>query len=110
MNELHDSYAFIPRAPGMRGLGLFITVLDKGLLAVSMRKLQVVKVDEPVKIPREVRERLRDLGIARRVSFMKRERVPCPLTGEEIAPLNCFACEHFLRRVKGFVHCNASRQ
>ncbi|NIM46514.1 MAG: hypothetical protein GTN80_11890 [Nitrososphaeria archaeon] len=72
-----------------------------------MIKIQVKKVDKPGRIPREVRERLKELRMTRRLSFMKKERLLCPIMKDEITPVNCFACEYFARRIKGFVHCKA---
>ena len=73
-----------------------------------MGEVKVRKVGTSAKIERAVLDRLKELGLTRRVSFMKKERVDCPLRGEEISPLYCLLCEHYRRRVKGIVYCEAA--
>ncbi|MFQ5871118.1 MAG: hypothetical protein ACE5IB_03020 [Candidatus Geothermarchaeales archaeon] len=71
-----------------------------------MRQIQVVKTDSVAKMDRQLRSQIKDLGMSRRASFMKKERLQCPMLSEEITPLTCLVCPHFRRRVMGFVHCN----
>lgn len=71
-----------------------------------MGEIRVRKVETPAKIERSALNRLKELRLTRRVSFMKKERVPCPLRGEEISPIYCLLCDHYRRRVKGVIHCD----
>lgn len=70
-----------------------------------MRHIPVKKVDKTVRVPKKVREEIKQLGIERKVRFMKRELVLCPLSGKEQSPLLCMTCQYFVRRIKGVIHC-----
>ncbi len=70
-----------------------------------MRQIPVKKVGKTVRIPKEIREEIKKLGIERKVKFMKRELVLCPKTEKEQSPMICMVCEYFVRRVKGVIYC-----
>jgi len=70
-----------------------------------MRHIQVKKVNKTVRVPKEVREEIKKLGIERKVKFMKKELIFCPMTNKEQSPLICMTCDYFVRRVKGVIHC-----
>ena len=70
-----------------------------------MRQIPVKKVDKTIRVPREVREEIKRLGIERKVRFMKKELVFCPLANKEQSPMICMTCEYFARRIKGVIHC-----
>ena len=70
-----------------------------------MRKIPVNKVEKTVRVPKEIREEIKKLGIERKVKFMKKELVLCPKTGEEQSPMICMVCDYFVRRVKGVIYC-----
>lgn len=70
-----------------------------------MRQINVIKVNKTVPIPREVSEEIKQLGLERKVRFMKKEVVLCPLSQKEQSPLICITCNYFVKRVKGVVYC-----
>jgi hypothetical protein len=67
-------------------------------------ELEVREVEKPVKVPDEVKDRLKGLS-PKLVSKMKKEVVDCPVLGREVPFLQCYFCPNFVRRVKGVVHC-----
>jgi hypothetical protein len=70
-----------------------------------MRIIPVKKIDKTVRIPKEIREEIKRLRIERKVKFMKKELLLCPLTNKEQSPIICMTCEYFSRRIKGKVYC-----
>jgi hypothetical protein len=70
-----------------------------------MREIPVRKVEEAAKIKKQIKTQIKDMGLTRRTSFMKKERLDCPMLKEEITPLTCMVCPYYRRRVMGFVHC-----
>jgi iron-sulfur cluster repair protein YtfE (RIC family) len=70
-----------------------------------MRHITVKKVEKTVRVPKEIREEIKKLGIERKVKFMKKELILCPMTKKEQSPIICMTCEYFLRRVRGVIHC-----
>jgi len=69
----------------------------------------IVKIQEAeraIKMERAVVEALKGSVGGRLLSRMKREYVECPLVGERVPFLKCFACASFIRRVRGEVHCS----
>lgn len=63
------------------------------------------KIDKTVRVPKEVSEEIKRLGIGKKVKFMKKELVLCPMTNKDQSPLICMTCEYFARRIKGLIHC-----
>ncbi len=63
------------------------------------------KVDRTVRVPKEIREEIKRMGIERKVKFMKKELIHCPMTDMDQSPMICMTCEYFVRRVKGIIHC-----
>ena len=70
-----------------------------------MRHISVKKVERSTRIPKEIREEIKRLGIERKVKFMKKELLLCPLSNKEQSPMICMVCEYFTRRVRGVIHC-----
>ncbi len=79
------------------------TGLDTG--AVYMREIPVTKVDKTVRIPREISEKVKQLGLKKEIKYMKKEIIDCPLHKKEISPIYCLVCPYFVRRVKGKIYC-----
>ena len=78
------------------------------LRAVVREAKFVVKVHEAEKalrVEREVTEALKGAVGRKLLSKMRKEYVECPLTGDKVPFLKCFACASFIRRIKGEVHC-----
>lgn len=85
----------------------FIQGFERGFVGTTVSvkyELEVREVQKPVKIPDEVKDRLRGLS-PRLVSKMKKEVVDCPVLGREVPFLQCYFCPNFTRRVRGVVHC-----
>lgn len=70
-----------------------------------MRELKVEKLSGRVKVGKEIIEELKALGLKSKLKTFKSEGVDCPMAGEKVPFARCFVCEHFVRRVKGVVHC-----
>ena len=70
-----------------------------------MIQIKVEKTNKTQRIPKEVKEKLKDLGIYSKLQFMKKEIINCPKTGKVQSPIYCFLCEYFARRIKGVIYC-----
>jgi len=70
-----------------------------------MREIPVRKVDKTIRIPREISEKVKAMGLKKEIKYMKKELVDCPLYQKEISPIYCLVCPHFARRIKGVIHC-----
>jgi hypothetical protein len=70
-----------------------------------MRHIPVKKVDKTIRVPKEIREEIKRLGIERKVKFMKKEVLFCPMNSKEQSPMICMVCEYFARRIRGVIHC-----
>ena len=68
-------------------------------------KVKIFDSPKPRKVPKVVSETLKGAASAKAMSRMKKESVDCPVVGNEVAFLVCFACPSFLRRVTGVVDC-----
>lgn len=63
------------------------------------------KTDKTVRIPKELREEIKRMGLESKIKFMRKELIDCPLHKKKISPLYCLVCDYFVRRVKGVVYC-----
>ena len=63
--------------------------------------------EKRIKIPKEKVQALKGSVGGKMLAKMKKECVDCPVTLTNISFVECFSCEHFLRRLKGKVHCAA---
>ena len=67
--------------------------------------LKIEKKEKPFKVSKEVKEMLKGAVSPKMMKTMKYESIPCPILSDEVAFLECFLCESFIRRFKGEVHC-----
>jgi len=67
--------------------------------------IPVRTTDKRIKIPKEVKEQLKELRLYSRVKKMKSDVVDCPVKGKEVPFFECFLCKNFIRRVRGVVYC-----
>ncbi|MCP8310757.1 MAG: hypothetical protein L6M37_03965 [Candidatus Methylarchaceae archaeon HK02M1] len=67
--------------------------------------IKVLKREKPLRVSKEVKEVLKGAVSGKMMKNMKYESVLCPVIKEEVPFLECFACESFMRRFKGEVHC-----
>ncbi|MEM3437400.1 MAG: hypothetical protein QXP55_02535 [Nitrososphaerales archaeon] len=67
--------------------------------------VKVLQREKAFSVPKEVTASLKGVVSSKMMNRMKRELVQCPVIKEEVPFLECFACESFLRRIKGEVHC-----
>ena len=68
----------------------------------------VVKIygkEKAARVPKSVTQSLKGVAGAKTMARMKKEAIYCPLLEKERPFLECFACESFIRRFKGDVHC-----
>ncbi|RLG58604.1 hypothetical protein DRN86_05440 [Candidatus Geothermarchaeota archaeon] len=71
--------------------------------------LDVIKTEKPQKIDKKIMSKLKEAGMYRKVSFMRKELVNCPKESKQISPLNCMICEYFMRRIKGKIYCKYAK-
>ncbi|RLI02577.1 hypothetical protein DRO30_02405 [Candidatus Bathyarchaeota archaeon] len=69
-------------------------------------KLEVKVLQKPLKVPAEKLEEFKGVFSKRVLSRLKKEAVECPLKGSPVSFLECFVCDKFIRRVKGYVYCS----
>ncbi|MEM1945106.1 MAG: hypothetical protein QW756_07680 [Nitrososphaerota archaeon] len=67
--------------------------------------VEVRLAEKPLEYDASVAEAVKGVVKGRMMSRMKKEYVDCPLVGEPVAFLTCFACVSHIRRVRGVVHC-----
>jgi hypothetical protein len=67
--------------------------------------VQISEREKAFNVPKAVTASLKGVASGKMMSRMKHESIQCPMINEEISFLECFACESFLRRIKGEVHC-----
>jgi len=70
-----------------------------------VRTIEVKKSNKLIRIPKEIREEIKRLGISSKIKFMQRELIECPMTSRDQSPIICMTCNHFLRRIKGKIYC-----
>lgn len=71
--------------------------------------VRVLQREKAFNVPIEVTSSLKGVVSGKMMNRMKHESVQCPVVKEEVPFLDCFACESFIRRVKGEVHCFGSK-
>ncbi|MGQ9718643.1 MAG: hypothetical protein ACUVWK_02150 [Nitrososphaerales archaeon] len=67
--------------------------------------VKIIGREKVFSIPKEVTASLKGVVSGKMMSRMKHESVQCPVVESEVPFPECFACESFMRRVKGEVHC-----
>ncbi len=74
---------------------------------ISYREIEIKKSELEFKPDKELMKQLRELKIGKGfINAMKKEVVDCPMVGGQSPALKCLSCPHFVRRVKGVVHCH----
>ncbi len=68
-------------------------------------ELQVVKLQRAMRVPKEYREKLKDLYGNKVISKFSKDAVDCPVMGKRVSFLVCMGCPNYVRRFKGLVHC-----
>jgi len=84
--------------------------LTKSMLSATQEKetkfyVKIYDIDKAPKVPKSVTQSLKGVASGKMMANMKREAIFCPVLNRERPFLECFACESFLRRFKGEVHC-----
>ena len=69
-------------------------------------KLEVKIFPKPFKISKDKLSELKGVVSRRAIERMKKEGVECPVKKAPVPFLECFTCEKFVRRVKGYVYCD----
>ncbi|MCX8175765.1 MAG: hypothetical protein N3E48_00850 [Candidatus Bathyarchaeota archaeon] len=69
-------------------------------------KLEVKMLQKSLKVPAEKLEEFKGVFSKRVLLRLKKEAVECPLKGSSVSFLECFICDRFIRRVKGYVYCS----
>tara|TARA_B100000949_G_C14107681_1_gene376951 strand:+ start:151 stop:417 length:267 start_codon:yes stop_codon:yes gene_type:complete len=67
--------------------------------------VKIYGIEKPRKVPKSVKQMLKGVASGKMMSRMKKEEIHCPVLEKERCFLECFACESFIRRVSGEVHC-----
>jgi len=69
-------------------------------------ELDIRITEKPFKIPKDKLSGYKGVISGRKIAYMKKEAVSCPVKGEAVPFLECYDCENFMRRMKGKVHCS----
>jgi len=67
--------------------------------------VKILEREKAFNVSKEITASLKGVVSGKMMSRMKHESVQCPVINEELSFLECFACESFIRRIKGEVHC-----
>lgn len=68
-------------------------------------EVQVVKLQRAIRVPKEHKEKLKELFGKNIVSKFSKDAVDCPVFGKRVSFLICMVCPNYVRRFKGYVHC-----
>ncbi len=68
-------------------------------------ELQVVKLQRAMRVPKDYKEKLKELYGNKVISKFSKDAVDCPVRGERVSFLICMGCPNYVRRFKGYVHC-----
>ncbi|RLG92139.1 MAG: hypothetical protein DRO36_02380 [Candidatus Hecatellales archaeon] len=72
----------------------------------AKHKIEVKTFQKPFRISKDKLSELKGVFSKKAMSRLKKEGVECPVKGKVVPFLECFTCEKFVRRVKGYVYCN----
>jgi len=67
--------------------------------------INIMKNEKPLRVSKEIKEILKGVASGKMMKNMRYESVSCPVIKDVIPFLECFACESFIRRFKGEIHC-----
>jgi len=68
-------------------------------------EINVIKLDKPMKVPKEISKQLKGIGSRKFISQLKREAIDCPVLNRRLSFLECYVCPNFVRRIRGVVYC-----
>ncbi|MDW8084320.1 MAG: hypothetical protein RMI49_03880 [Candidatus Caldarchaeum sp.] len=67
--------------------------------------VEVKLAEKAFKVEKDVLEAVKNVVKGKMLARMRKEYVDCPVAGEPVAFLSCYACVSHIRRVRGVVHC-----
>ena len=67
--------------------------------------VKIYEKEKAIKVPKSVTVSLKGVASGKMMGKMKKEAIFCPVLNRERPFLECFACESFIRRYRGEVHC-----
>lgn len=69
-------------------------------------RIEIKTLQKPAPISKEKVSELKGAFSGRLISRMRREGVDCPVKQITVGFVECFTCDSFIRRVRGYVDCN----
>ncbi len=68
-------------------------------------EVPIKQAKRALRVPKELKEKLKDLYGKKVISKFSKDYVECPVMGKEVSFLICLNCPNYVRRFKGVVHC-----
>jgi hypothetical protein len=68
--------------------------------------IKIYQKDKALRIAKSAKDALKGVVSKKKISTLQKDTIHCPLLDSERSFVECFACESFIRRVTGEVHCS----
>tara|TARA_Y100000294_G_scaffold156842_1_gene157979 strand:+ start:388 stop:651 length:264 start_codon:yes stop_codon:yes gene_type:complete len=68
--------------------------------------VKIYQKDKALRVAKSAKEALKGVVSKKKISILQKDTIHCPLIDSERSFVECFACESFIRRVTGEVHCS----
>ena len=66
----------------------------------------IYQKDKALRVAKSAKESLKGVVSKKKISILQKDTIHCPVLDSERSFVECFACESFIRRVTGEVHCS----
>ena len=66
----------------------------------------IYQKDKSLRVAKSAKEALKCVVSKKKISILQKDTIHCPVLDSERSFVECFACESFIRRVTGEVHCS----
>ncbi len=66
----------------------------------------IYQKDKSLRVAKSAKEALKGVVSKKKISILQKDTIHCPVLDSERSFVECFACESFIRRVTGEVHCS----
>ena len=68
--------------------------------------VKIYQKDKSLRAAKSAKETLKGVVSKKKIGILQKDTIHCPLLDSERSFVECFACESFIRRVTGEVHCS----
>ena len=68
--------------------------------------VKIYQKDKGLRVAKSAKEALKGVVSKKKISILQKDTIHCPVLDSERSFVECFACESFIRRVTGEVHCS----